>query len=149
MDYEHTQGGPLPLIVTGFFAVIAAITFFFADDDPEALVGILGAMVVIVTVVYAFSRLTVVVGPSELTARFTWGWPNRVISLADLSSYCQVRNKWWYGLGVRLAPNGAWIFNVWGLDAVELELDSGKKFRIGTDEPDRLIAAIALNKRPG
>lgn len=141
--------GPLPFIVTGFFAVIAFTTFIFSNNEPGAVIGVLGAMVVIVTVVYAFSRLTVVVGPSELTARFTWGWPNRVISLDDLSSYAQVRNKWWYGLGVRLAPNGAWIFNVWGLDAVELELESGKKLRIGTDEPDRLIAAIALNKRPG
>jgi hypothetical protein len=52
-----------------------------------------------------------------------------------------VRNKWWYGWGIRLTPHG-WLFNVGGLDAVELELASGRKFRIGTDEPQGLLNAI-------
>lgn len=146
MEYQHTQVGPLPILVGGFFGVISVVTLVNAGDEPEAVIAVLGAMVIIVTIVYGFSRLTVVVGPAELRARFTWGWPNRVVPLAELSRYNHVRNKWWYGLGVRLAPNGAWIFSVWGLDAVELELKSGKKLRIGTDDPDRLIAAIALNK---
>ena len=34
------------------------------------------------------------------------------------------------------------MYDIWGLDAVELDLQSGKKFRIGTDEPDALIAAL-------
>jgi hypothetical protein len=38
------------------------------------------------------------------------------------------------------------MYNVWGLDAVELELTSGKVFRIGTNESDRLHAAISLSK---
>jgi hypothetical protein len=36
------------------------------------------------------------------------------------------------------------MYNVWGLDAVELELQSGKKFRIGTDEPAELLAILSL-----
>jgi hypothetical protein len=34
------------------------------------------------------------------------------------------------------------MFNVSGLDAVEIEQTDGKGFRIGTDEPKRLEAAI-------
>ena len=30
-----------------------------------------------------------------------------------------VRNKWWHGWGVRWVPGGS-MYNVWGLDAVEL-----------------------------
>jgi hypothetical protein len=53
-----------------------------------------------------------------------------------------VRNRWWYGFGIRLIPHGSlWI--VWGLDAVELNLVTGKVLRIGTDEPGALLAAIA------
>jgi hypothetical protein len=61
-----------------------------------------------------------------------------------------VRNKWYHGWGVRKIPGG-WMYNVWGLDAVELELASGKKFRIGTDEPQDLAAALRahLALRPG
>jgi hypothetical protein len=36
------------------------------------------------------------------------------------------------------------MYNVAGLDAVELVLASGKKFRIGTDQPDELRSAINL-----
>ena len=42
---------------------------------------------------------------------------------------------------MRKIRNG-WMYNVWGLDAVQLELQSGKSFRIGTDDPDGLVAAL-------
>jgi hypothetical protein len=37
--------------------------------------------------------------------------------------------------------------NVGGLDAVGLELTSGRRFRIGTDEPERLLHAIEEARR--
>jgi hypothetical protein len=33
---------------------------------------------------------------------------------------------------------------VWGLDAVEFDLSSGKVFRIGTDQPEALFAVLSL-----
>lgn len=59
----------------------------------------------------------------------------------DIRTARSVRNPWYYGWGIRLTPQG-WLFNVSGFDAVELELNSNRKFRIGTDEPHRLRAAI-------
>ena len=35
-----------------------------------------------------------------------------------------------------------WIFNVSGFDAVEIKMENGKIFRIGTDEPKKLEHAI-------
>ena len=35
-----------------------------------------------------------------------------------------------------------WLYNVSGLDAVEIVRISGKKFRVGTDEPRALVAAL-------
>jgi hypothetical protein len=52
-----------------------------------------------------------------------------------------VRNPWYYGWGIRLTPH-VWLFNVSGLDAVELELRDNHNFRIGTDDPQRLVKAI-------
>lgn len=34
------------------------------------------------------------------------------------------------------------LYNVAGLDAVEITLGSGERVRIGTDEPDLLLLAI-------
>ena len=52
-----------------------------------------------------------------------------------------MRNLWYYGWGIRYTPHG-WLFNVSGLDAVELELKNGRTWRVGTDEPVELLAAI-------
>jgi hypothetical protein len=48
-----------------------------------------------------------------------------------------VRNHWWNGFGIRMRP-GFRLYNVSGLDAVELRLKSGGVRRIGTNDPDGL-----------
>ena len=53
----------------------------------------------------------------------------------------QGRNSWWYGWGIRLTPHG-WMWNISGLDAVELTYRNGKKFRIGTDELEMLLGVL-------
>jgi hypothetical protein len=46
-----------------------------------------------------------------------------------------------YGWGIRWIPGG-WLWNVSGLDGVELVLVNNRRFRVGTDEPEQLAAAI-------
>jgi len=67
-------------------------------------------------------------------------WTYR-IPLEDIRSVGIVRNHWWNGFGIRMAP-GFRLYNVSGLDAVELHLESGEIRRIGTDDPQGLAAAI-------
>jgi hypothetical protein len=52
-----------------------------------------------------------------------------------------VRNPWWYGWGIHLTPRG-WLYNVGGLDAVELALSNGRTLRIGSDEAAALARAL-------
>jgi hypothetical protein len=47
----------------------------------------------------------------------------------DSTGFRQVRNKWYYGLGVRRLPEG-WMYNVWGLDGVELGVVDSQTFRV-------------------
>ena len=35
-----------------------------------------------------------------------------------------------------------WIFNVFGFNALEIQMKNGKIYRIGTDEPEKLETAI-------
>ena len=73
---------------------------------------------------------------------------SREIRVSEILGVSAVRNPWTYGWGLRLIPGG-WLWNVSGLDAVELQLRNGTLFRIGTDEPDALHAAIANAVRGG
>jgi hypothetical protein len=43
-------------------------------------------------------------------------------------------------------PGQYWLWNVSGLNAIELTLKNSKRFRIGTDEPEKLVDAIKVNK---
>ena len=66
----------------------------------------------------------------RVSCHFGRGIVHRSIALADLASVSLVRNSWLAGWGVRLTPTG-WMWNVSGLDAVELVFVDGRRFRIG------------------
>ena len=126
------------------FAVIS-VTIISADDESSTLftVAVVAGMTVLLAVVFLFSRLEVTVSGGAVVAAFGFGWPRRVIELGEVTAVRQVRNPWWYGWGIRKVPHG-WMYNVWGLDAVEFDLSSGKVFRIGTDQPEELFAVLSL-----
>lgn len=114
------------------------------DEDPGAMLLMGTVMVVLVAATVLFNRLTVVVAAGVIEARFGFGWPKRVMDVRDIVGARRVRNRWYYGWGIRKIPGG-WMYNVWGVDAVEMDLASGSKFRIGTDDASDLMAAIQLH----
>lgn len=89
----------------------------------------------------AFPALSVEVLPGEARLRFGWIGPRKRIRLDHVRSVAPVRNNWLYGWGIRWYPGG-WMWNVWGLGAVELEFEGRRRFRIGTDRPGELAAAL-------
>lgn len=99
------------------------------------------AMLLVAATGLVGARLTVVVDAQAVTASFGWGWPRRCIDRSDIESAVQVRNSWWHGWGIRKVSRG-WMYNNAGRDAIELSLRSGKVFRIGTDRPAELLAAV-------
>lgn len=125
--------------LTGLIGLIwAAVSMPF--PSVGAIVADLSfALLVVIGMV--ISRLSTTVDERSVTATFGWGWPKRATDVADIVSARRVRNSWWHGWGIRMVRHG-WMYNVAGYDAVELELRSGRVFRIGTDEPDALLAAI-------
>lgn len=145
MEYEHTQYGYTGLLTTVFMVAIMSMSLpptLAETPSVGALIAVFMAAIVVLT--FWFSRLVVTVDDDAVTATFGMGRPHRVVQLSDITEANVVRNHWIQGWGVRKVSRG-WMYNVWGLDAVELELTSGKVFRIGTNEPERLHAAISLS----
>jgi hypothetical protein len=152
-DYRHTQIGTLTRWFLGGGAVLAgAFAVGLAGADPIASAILAATAVILLLVAWLFSSLTVAVGPEEVAVRFGPGLVRKTFAVSELHEARAVRNSWWYGWGVRLTPRG-WLYNVSGLDAVEVELVNGRRYRIGTDEPGALVAAIeaaiARQPRPG
>ena len=135
--YSRTQFGTLTVVSVGAAIVLLVAISFSSGWHPISLI----VLAILAVVLALFCTLTVTIDETSLVCFFGPGLIRRRIPLSDIVAARPVRNKWYYGWGVRLTPTG-WMFNVSGLDAVELELISGKRFRIGTDEPGELAAAI-------
>ena len=88
-----------------------------------------------------FTSLTTSVGDGFVDVRFGPGPIRRRIALSEIVSADIGRNRWYWGWGIRLTSQG-WMWNVSGLSAVQLELTNGRRFRIGTDDAERLSAVI-------
>lgn len=147
IPYEHTQAGMLIRWGVGGAAVLGVV--LAATVGGAAPVGIaLGFTAIMILVLFLFGSLTVRVDSREVVARFGIGPIRKTIPVAEVAAAKPVRNSWWYGWGIRLTPHG-WMYNVSGLDAVEVEFRDGKRFRIGTDEPERLASAIEEAARGG
>jgi hypothetical protein len=117
--YQHTQVGYFLIVTYSLVILFLGVLNILSDFHPIPLIG----LVIMVIVLGFFLRK---------------GFP-----LKDVEAYQVVENPWYYGWGIRYTPRG-WLFRVSGRSAIELQMKSGKVYRIGTDEPNRL--AKALNK---
>jgi hypothetical protein len=136
--YKHRQIGPLIWLGLGVAIVLGASILILADE-AHVVTGV--TLAILLLALFLFHGLTVEVTTEAVTASFGPGWIRRTFSMEDIQGARIVRNRWYYGWGIRFTPHG-WMFNVSGLSAVELELAGNRRFRIGTDEPERLLNSI-------
>ena len=121
------------MIIVPVFLLI--IVLYMAIAWIVILIGLVGATL--------FWGLTVEVNKDVVRLYFGFGIIHRSILREHIAIVTQVRNRWWWGFGIRWTPHG-WMWNISGLDAVELTYHNGKKFRIGTDEPEALLEALKV-----
>ena len=136
MPYRHTQPG---IVVLAVCLVICGVSAAIAWQTE--LMPMIVTLIVLIAVAIIFYSLTVEVGDGELRWYFGPGlWTYRV-ALTEIKDVGIVRNHWWNGWGIRMAP-GFRLYNVSGLDAVELHVGPNDIRRIGTDDPQGLAQAL-------
>ena len=137
--YRHTQIGTVMIMSLAAAVILLVVIARQYDDAPMVVVLPIGGLLLVVLVL--FGTLTVVVRTDEVEVRFGPGLIRKRWALGEFVSVKRVRNRWWYGFGIRWIGTG-WLYNVSGLDAVELVRRNGRAVRIGTDEPDALETAL-------
>jgi hypothetical protein len=95
----------------------------------------------------AYATLTVQVDAESVLVRFGIGIIRKSIPLADIVRCDVVRTPTWWGWGMHWTPSG-WLYNVSGRAAVRLEMTSQRPVMIGSDEAERLKAAIDARLAP-
>lgn len=139
--YDHRQSArALPLLLGASGAALLALLALPAVPGP-ARVGLGAGGAALLLSAWLFASLRIQVASDHVRAAFGPGWPRRSWSTAGIVSAEPVRNRWWYGWGVRLTPTG-WMWNVHGLSAVLVTWADGRRLRLGTDEPHALAQAL-------
>jgi hypothetical protein len=136
--YRHTQFGWITFAVVFAADAVAIVITVIAGVAWSAFL-ILGITAVVVAL---FGWLNTAVENDRVRLWFGIGLVRRSWLLADVVRAEAVRNPLFTGWGIRLLP-GRTVYNVSGFEAVEIELRNGKVYRIGTDEPEALLAALA------
>jgi len=146
-SYRHTQRGTLILAVTlGMALVFCGLGFSIGP-----LKSLWISVPVLLAAAWLFSSLTVEITDRELRWKFGPGLIRKSVPLAEIVSAKPARTgpSW----GIHWSPRTGWLYNVSGFDAVAVTLRSGKKFALGTDEPQalaaRLVEVIQQNQPAG
>lgn len=135
--YKHTQVGYLTLVLAGGAALLIAVLMIAYGFNWLPFI----VLICVVIALGLFATLTVEMSQGALEIRFGPGIIRKRFPIEDIESCRVVRNPWYYGWGIRLIPHG-WLYNVSGTLAVELQMKSGKRYRIGTDAPEELVKVL-------
>jgi hypothetical protein len=111
-----------------------------APSNRSALTNVTIELILLICAVI-FSKLTIRIDSETLTACLAMHIVCKKVPLAEIANCEPIRIRWWYGWGIHLTPYG-WLYNVSGLDAVTIILRDGRKFALGTDDPQGLLEAI-------
>lgn len=149
ITYKHTQIGYLILVVTLAVLVLFTWAYITASAEPPSVdsgtnFAFSAIMALILFILASFATLTISIDENYIRIKFGYGIFRKKFSLKEVSSAKSVKNHWYYGWGIRgwFWPHYMLIYNVSGFDAVEIIMRSGKIYRIGTDVPNELEAAI-------
>ena len=142
-EYEHTQPGGFMRVLAGFFVTVLGVaTALLLVFEGGYMAIVIGVETGIFAFLFAlFHSLTVRVSRSDIELSFGVGLIQKNFSIADVQTAKIARNRWYNGWGINKIWDG-WLYNVSGFDAVEIRLKNERKYRIGTDQPNKLLATV-------
>ena len=140
--YSHTQAGTFSRVTFAALFVISIIAMSLLGMKDNEAIWVFGLMAAAMFIgLLLFHSLTVEISRGYLKIRFGIGLIRRRFLLKDIDSASKIRTRWWHGWGIKLTPNG-WLFSVSGFDAVQVVLKNGRRYCIGTNEPEKLHRAL-------
>jgi len=131
--YSHTQiGWTIILLMVTVSGLILGV-------QPRAGLVVLALGLLVGAL---FGTLSIAVSETELSWRFGLGLIRKREPISEIREAEKCVNRWFHGFGIRFIPPGRWLYNVSGMDAVQVTMKSGRRFRLGTDEPDYLYKSL-------
>jgi hypothetical protein len=135
--FIEVQSG-LYIVLIVWLLVLTPI-FRTVEEMPLWSVALILAICLVVSLF--FYRLKTEISLDKI--KLTFGlFLTKTIDIKKIKKAEVVRNKWYYGWGIRYVFNG-WMWNIYGLDAVELQFkDRDAVFKVGSQKANDLKKAI-------
>lgn len=140
---------PLVLLIAGavwVVIIVEAAGYRLGDRPmPLGLMIFLGLVIgvglpLFMVMVRQHNRVTRDLVTARLFPLWTFRIPIEQIASAEARRYQPIRE--YTGWGIRYTPWAGWAVNIAGKRGVQLALESGRKFLIGSDRAEELEAAI-------
>ena len=114
-------------------AVVFVMSAVVSIKVPQMIPGTIAVAIAM----WIFRSMTVEISETELKWYFGPGWPRKQVPLSEVASAEVIRTTILNGWGIHYTSRG-WLYNVSGYGAVAIKLRNGKRFCLGTDEPEEL-----------
>jgi hypothetical protein len=147
--YQHSQRSAAALFLLCVAAVIPiglVVSGALATVPVGVRLTVLATSVVMLVSAFVFSSLTIAIRDGQLSWWFGPGVVKKTVPLSTIVSAEATTTSIFNGWGIHLTTRG-WLYNVSGRQAVLVTQADGKRFLLGTDEPDSLVQAILSGAR--
>lgn len=133
MKYTERQISSVIIVLLVGILVLLIVSYIYQwGNNPIGLSMLLALLSFFTVSLLLFFQMTTSVDHEQIRISFGIGLIQKKISVKKIERVTIVRNKWYYGFGIRIIKNG-WLYNIQGLDAVELKMKNSKSIiRIGT-----------------
>jgi len=140
--YSENQSGLWIVLILFSIGLLSIFPILTKDINIISHWLMLMAVGIIIICGLLFYNLKTSVFRDKIRLTFGIGIIQKNIDMSLVKSVEVVRNNWIYGWGIRYVFNG-WMWNIYGLDAVELKFKDKKSiFRIGSQHPKNLKEKI-------
>ena len=145
MKYIERQISSVIIVIFIGFLVLLLVSYIYQwGDNLVNLSGLLAASFLFMVSLLLFFQMITSIDNEQIRISFGIGLIKKRIAIKNIESVTIVRNKWYYGVGIRILKNG-WLYNIKGLDAVELKMKNSKSIiRIGTADSQNLKREIDM-----
>ena len=142
MKYTERQIGWI-VIVPALGILVLLLIFYINQwgNNPISYSGLLIMSTIFIISLLLFFQMRTSVDNKKIRISYGIGLI-KIIDIHNIERIEIVRNKWYYGLGIRIIKNG-WLYNIQGLNAIELKMKNSKSIiRIGTVDNKKLKKEI-------
>ena len=149
--YSHTQRSAAAIFLFSLAALVPVglvLSGALSTADAGARITAIAVSVVMAISAFAFSSLTIAVRDGQLSWWFGPGIVKKTVPLSSIVSAQPATTSILNGRGIHYTGRG-WLYNVAGRQAVLVTQQDGKRFLLGTDEPDSLAHVIMTGARNG